>query len=119
MGAVEPVVTPAQSGSAPQSQDLALSLSQREVWLDQRAWPGSAHLNIGGGAFLVGPLDLAVFRQALARLVAENEALRLAPMADGSQQLLPVADPRLEVIDCSAADDPKQAMRDWWQQRMT
>ena len=29
------------------SQSLALSLSQREVWLDQRAWPGSAHLNIG------------------------------------------------------------------------
>ncbi|KQP17972.1 non-ribosomal peptide synthetase [Pseudorhodoferax sp. Leaf267] len=110
--------TPTAHGQAP-AERLALSLSQREVWLDQRAWPGSAHLNIGGGAFLVGPLDLTIFRRALARLVAENEALRLAPLADGSQRLLPVADPALEVIDCSTADDPKQAMRDWWQQRMT
>lgn len=119
MGALEPTVVSAQALAAAPPQGLALSLSQREVWLDQRAWPGSAHLNIGGGAFLVGPLDLAVFRLALSQLVAESEALRLAPMADGSQQLLPLAEPALEVVDCSAAEDPKQAMRDWWQQRMT
>ena len=110
----------AADAAAPPEQGLALSLAQREVWLDQRAWPGSAHLNIGGGAFLVGPLDLQVFRRALGRLVAENEALRLAPLADGSQRLLPSdAEPVLEVVDCSAAEDPKQAMRAWWQQRMT
>nr|WP_186329670.1 non-ribosomal peptide synthetase [Variovorax boronicumulans] len=99
---------------------LALSLSQREVWLDQRAWPGSAHLNIGGGAFLVGLLDLAVFRRALAHLVAENEALRLAPLPDGRQHLLaPTEEPALEVVDLGDAEDPKEAMRRWWQQRMT
>ncbi len=46
-------------------------MSQREVWLDHCAWPDSAHLNIGGGCFLVGRLDLAVFRRALRALVAE------------------------------------------------
>ena len=43
-------------------EELALSLSQCEVWLDQRAWPNSSHLNIGGGAFLVGALDLPRLR---------------------------------------------------------
>ena len=121
METLTPTAQAAPPGADPApGQGLALSLSQREVWLDQRAWPGSAHLNIGGGAFLVGPLDLPVFRRALARLVAENEALRLAPMADGSQRLLaPTEEPALEVIDCSGADDPKEAMRAWWQQRMT
>jgi amino acid adenylation domain-containing protein len=108
------------AGAPAAGEGLALSLSQREVWLDQRAWPGSAHLNIGGGAFLVGPLDLTVFRRALAHLVAENEALRLAPLADGSQRLLaPTEEPALEVVDCSGDEDPKAAMRSWWQQRMT
>ena len=69
-------------------EDLTLSLSQREVWLDQRTWAGSAHLNIGGGAFLMGPLDLPRFQEALAQLVAESDASRLAPLADGSQTLL-------------------------------
>jgi hypothetical protein len=59
-------------------EGLPLSLSQHEVWLDQRAWPGSAHLNIGGGAFLLGGLDVVRLREALALLVAEQDALRLA-----------------------------------------
>jgi syringomycin synthetase protein SyrE len=99
-------------------QSLPLSLSQREVWLDQRAWPGSPHLNIGGGAFLEGPLDLPRFKEALKRLVAQNEALRLAPLADGTQHLLPEFDPTLELVDLSGAADSRQAMRDWWHARI-
>lgn len=115
-----PVILGDAAAAPPPTDDLALSLSQREVWLDQRAWPGSAHLNIGGGAFLVGFLDLTVFRRALRDLVAENEALRLAPLPDGSQRLLPpTEEPALEIIDIRDADDPKEAMRRWWQQRMT
>lgn len=53
---------------------LPLSLSQREVWLDQRAWPGSTHLNIGGAGYVDGPFDLALLKAALACMVAENEA---------------------------------------------
>ncbi|WP_420474468.1 non-ribosomal peptide synthetase [Noviherbaspirillum sp. ST9] len=98
------------------SLTLPLSSSQREVWLDQRAWPGSAHLNIGGGAFLRGRLDLPLFREALALLVAENDALRLAPLPDGTQRLLDAVLPRLEVIDMAGASDPREAMRAWWQE---
>lgn len=99
-------------------EDVSLSLSQREVWLDQRTWAGSAHLNIGGGAFLAGPLNLGRFREALAQLVSESEALRLVPLADGSQTLLAQGILNLEVVDMSTEADPKAAMRSWWQQRM-
>ncbi|MDB5849856.1 MAG: hypothetical protein JWP29_3608, partial [Rhodoferax sp.] len=96
--------------------DLTLSLSQHEVWLDQRAWAGSAHLNIGGGAFLRGALDLDIFRTALTQLVAESDALRLVPRTDGSQRLLTTSVVNLQVIDLSAAEDPEAAMRAWWQE---
>ena len=100
-------------------EDLGLSLSQREVWLDQRTWSGSAHLNIGGCCFLQGPLDVPRFKQSLAMLVAESEALRLTPLVDGHQMLLEHARVNLEVLDMGAEAHPKEAMRAWWQQQMT
>jgi syringomycin synthetase protein SyrE len=100
------------------SQRLELSLSQREISLDQRVWPESAHLNIGGAAFLDGPLDLKRFTQALYRLVAQCDALRLAPLDDGSQLLLERFEPELECVDLSASQAPQEAMREWWQQRI-
>lgn len=94
---------------------LPLSLNQQEVWLDQRAWPGSTHLNIGGAGYIDGPFDLALFHQALTQLVAENEALRLVPLLEGGQKLLPAYDAPLLLVDVSAADNPLAAMRTWWQ----
>jgi amino acid adenylation domain-containing protein len=95
-------------------QDLTLSLSQREIWLDQRAWPESAHLNIGGYLFLRGPLDEARFKAALACLVAESEALRLVPLGDGNQRLLAHVEPVLVVGDVGASGNPQAAMRARW-----
>jgi amino acid adenylation domain-containing protein len=97
---------------------LPLSLSQQEVWLDQRAWPDSTHLNIGGAGFIDGPFDLALFRQALQQLVDENDALRLVPLAEGGQLLLPEWLAELELVDVSAADEPLPAMRAWWTRRI-
>ena len=71
-------------GCAGMTSSLPLSLSQLEVWRDQCAWPGSAHLNLGGTAFFEGPLDLPRLRRALAQLVAENAALRLVLRPDGT-----------------------------------
>jgi amino acid adenylation domain-containing protein len=98
---------------------LPLSLSQREVWRDQCAWPGSVHLMIGGGGFVAGPFDMARCRQALLLLVAENDALRLAPLADGSQNLLTAFEPTLEVVDIGNSVEPAQAMQTWWQQAVS
>lgn len=95
-----------------------LSLSQHDVWLDQRAWPGSAHLNIGGAAYLRGPLDLPRFERALQMLVQQHEALRLVPLPDGSQRLLPTWAARLEQVSVADAADPQAAMTAWWQAAM-
>lgn len=94
---------------------LPLSLSQREVWLDQRAWPGSAHLHIGGFAFLHGPLDLGLMRQALQQLVDEHEALRLQITPDGRQWLRPDYAAALDVLPLPADQDLRAAMLAWWQ----
>lgn len=93
--------------------DLPLSLSQREVWLDQCAWPNSTHLNIGGGGYIKGVFDRVAFTAALADLVAESEALRLAPNLHGRQRLLANYEPQLEVLDFSARAEPEAALRDW------
>ncbi|MEJ6004577.1 amino acid adenylation domain-containing protein [Paucibacter sp. AS339] len=98
------------------ASSIPLSLSQREVWLDQRAWPDSAHLNIGGAGFLIGQLDLLRFKQALQLLVDRCDALRLVPRTDGQQSLLSSYRPELTVIELAARDaDAKQAMREHWQ----
>ena len=93
---------------------FGLSLSQQEVWLDQRAWPESTHLNIGGGGFLRGHFDLSIFRTALNRLVSENEALRLVPLPGGGQLLLPHVQAPLEIVDLAVGGDPEKMMLDWW-----
>ena len=111
----EPVVLPL--GDAKEGV-LPLGLAQKEVWLDQQAWPGSAHLNIGGGAYLEGPLDEAVFKRALQLLVDEADVLRMAPLPDGTQRMFATLEPRLERVDLSQSANPRQAMRDWWRTRI-
>ena len=100
------------------AKPLPLSMSQLEVWRDQRAWPGSVHLNLGGTAFFEGPLDLPRLRRALTQLVAENAALRLVLHSDGTQELLAHFAPELQVIDFSDQAQPRDAMRQWWQDWM-
>ncbi len=98
--------------------EVGLSLSQREVWLDQSAWPDSAHLNIGGGAFLHGKFDLSVFQSALKLLVTENQALRLVPRLDGGQLLLQRFEPTLEIVNIASDEEPMDAMRNWWNRQI-
>ncbi len=115
---IRPRVNEGLSRAEPAEDTLRLSLSQREVWLDQRAWPESPHLNIGGAAYLEGPMDVAVLRRALVCMIAENEALRLAPLSTGRQVLLPHFERDFETVDLSASPDPRKAMRLWWQKRI-
>ena len=97
------------------SAALPLSLSQREIWRDRSAWPDSPHLVIGGGGFLTGPLDLVRCKQALDLLVQENDGLRLAPLENGTQLLLPHLDAELPVVDIGTTADLRQAVRAWWE----
>ncbi len=111
-----PGLTASTSGrhDPPLAQKTVLSLSQREVWLDQLAWPHSVHLNIGGGGFLHGRVDLELLKASLTQLVAENAALRLVPCADASQTLLSRYEPELQFVDLGHGDDHDQSMRNWW-----
>lgn len=98
---------------------LPLSLSQREVWLDQCAWPDSTHLNIGGGGFIKGTFDFAAFSDALKDLVAQNESLRLVPDYHGRQRLLASYQPALQVVDLSATARPEEERRRWVEQTIS
>ncbi|GAA5184806.1 hypothetical protein GCM10025771_39720 [Niveibacterium umoris] len=93
---------------------LPLSLSQHEVWLDQRAWPDNAHLVIGGCLHMRGPLDVARMQQALDRMVCEYEVLRLVPHESGGQHLLESYRAPLIEVDASGADDVRTAVQAWW-----
>ena len=110
MGAVTP--SPAQAGA------LQLSASQREVWLDQRAWPGSTHLYIGGVAYLEGALDVDLLIKSLGLLVAESDALRLVPHEDGSQTLLDAIALPIEVSELKPDADLHAAVNAWWTQKL-
>ncbi|MFZ5485049.1 MAG: non-ribosomal peptide synthetase [Pseudomonadota bacterium] len=102
----------------PGAQELPLSLSQREVWLDTLAWPDSPHLNIGGRMYLVGRLDVDRFKQAMKWLIEENDALRLVPRPDGRQWRLAQYEGTLEEIDFSREPDPEASMQAWQAARM-
>jgi len=119
--AAEPPLSQQAAAALPaEGEWLPLSLSQREVWLDLKAWPDSAHLNIGGGAILRGPLDVARLERALQLLVSRHQALRLVPAEDGRQRLLAVFEARLERADLAPGSEAAQQaeMRERWQADM-
>lgn len=108
---------PVKSSHA-EGKTLDLSASQREVWLDQRAWPGSTHLYIGGVAYLHGTLDVARLLAALELLVAESDALRLVPNENGSQTLLEKIALPIEIADVPLEADLHVAANAWWTQKL-
>jgi syringomycin synthetase protein SyrE len=97
---------------------LPFSVSQREVWLDQRAWPGSTHLFIGGVAYLNGALDVEILTAALQLLVAESDALRLVPQEKGTQTLLRDLRVPFEITHAQHETDLHQATQAWWMQQL-
>ena len=93
------------------AKTLPLSQSQQEVWLDQRAWPASPHLWVGGSTMLRGRIELPRLREALQQLAAEQLALRLVPQPHQEQQLL-LAEfhPELHELQAPAGLSPEQAL---------
>jgi syringomycin synthetase protein SyrE len=107
---------------------LPLALSQREIWLDQRAWPDSAHLNMGGAGFLRGPIDIGRVAKAVEHLADEFDALRMVLLPDGQQRLLPpgATSPAAHFIHVDLSADPaaatpagaRERMRAWCSEQM-
>ncbi|MBH9576379.1 non-ribosomal peptide synthetase [Inhella proteolytica] len=101
--------------SRPAPQTLPLSQAQQEVWLDQRAWPASPHLWVGGTTMLRGRIELPRLQQALHQLAAEQLALRLVPQPSREEQLLlPVYEPVLRELPATPGLPPEEALHQAW-----
>lgn len=96
---------------------LALSLAQREVLLDQRAYPDSPHLLLGGFALLRGPVNGAHLQGALQQLAREQVALRLRALDTAGQTLLPPEHEAPSLVHLPPGDPqhPWEAMDAVWQ----
>ena len=92
---------------------LPLGLAQQEVLQDQRAWPGSPHLLVGGCGVLEGPADADLLRAALADLIAEQPVLRMVPGLAG-QRLLDSLEPPLLLLPAPRGLEPLDALQAVW-----
>ncbi|PIK79665.1 MULTISPECIES: non-ribosomal peptide synthetase [unclassified Pseudomonas] len=101
----------------PAAETFALTVAQRDIWLDQIGHGDSPLYNIGAYVEFDGGLDVPRLRQALAHLVALHEGLRtvlLAPEGQGGvprqcfAETLTVA---LAEHDLRGVEDPMAAAR--------
>ncbi|MCX5385392.1 amino acid adenylation domain-containing protein [Streptomyces sp. NBC_00083] len=95
-----------------QTGGLPLTAGQKDIWFDEKLSGGGATYNTAIYWDIRGPLDRALFRAALVRLVEESECLRLRfTEVDGEprQFVEPLGELPLTVTDVSTADDPAAA----------
>ncbi|MER5264192.1 amino acid adenylation domain-containing protein [Actinosynnema sp. NPDC002837] len=95
---------------------LPLSAGQLDIWFDEKLSGGTSAYNTAGYLDIRGPLDIEVFRAAVARLVFESECMRARfTEVDGEpgQVVEPLPDPGLRVLDLRGEADPERAGRDW------
>ncbi len=88
-----------------------LSHAQRRIWYTQKKYPDSAMFHIGGTVQIDGRVDIRLLRQALCRVVSENDALRLRfAVRDGEPvQYLYEGEPEVELLDLSGEAEPEKA----------
>lgn len=96
---------------------LPLSLAQHEVLQDQRAWPQSPHLLIGGYSCLQGSVQPLLLAQALQALADEQPALRACVSLAGNRLLPPGhADiPRLSTPELAPGESLSAAAQRCWE----
>ncbi|MFB9503745.1 amino acid adenylation domain-containing protein [Streptomyces aurantiacus] len=96
---------------------LPVTAGQQEVWLAEQHSPDRRQaLRLGEYLEIHGPVDAAVFEDALRQVVAEADALRvrLVPGEDGPVQVLePVLPWTLLLVDVSDEPDAEEAARAW------
>ncbi|TWT10294.1 non-ribosomal peptide synthetase, partial [Reyranella sp. CPCC 100927] len=67
---------PRPRADGPQDKRFALTHAQERLWFEWRLAPESAAYTVAGALHLVGALDVAALRAALAAVVGRHEALR-------------------------------------------
>ncbi|HKX32688.1 MAG TPA: condensation domain-containing protein, partial [Blastocatellia bacterium] len=93
-----------------------LSASQQGVWFDQIYYRDLPMYNMGGKLLIEGPVDASLLKESINIVVGQNEALRLVLREVNGrplQQVSPVAEVPLPVVDLSAEPDPEAAARDY------
>ncbi|MDJ0352672.1 non-ribosomal peptide synthetase [Pseudarthrobacter sp. PH31-O2] len=92
---------------------LDLSPAQRGIWYAQRLAPENPMYQIGQFVEIEGTLEVPVLAEALARAVAETDALNVAFGEDHAGPFqLPRSNPAgLDVTDLSGANDPEAQAR--------
>ncbi|MGW7514570.1 amino acid adenylation domain-containing protein [Streptomyces sp. NPDC054796] len=103
--------------AGPPVEVLPVTAAQREVWLAEQHYPETREaLRLGEYLEIRGPVEPAVFEEALRHVVSEADALRvrLVPGEDGPVQLLERELPwTLPFVDVSDAPDPEAAAHAW------
>src|SRR5438309_11332966 len=74
------------------STKFALTAPQTAMWLPQIMFPGQPVANTGATIAIDGPLDPRLFDEAVRRLVAETDALRLTLGMEGENVYQEVSD---------------------------
>jgi hypothetical protein len=95
---------------------FALTAPQTALWLPQVLFPGKPVANTGFAVTIEGALDPLLFAEAMRRLVAETDALRLSLSVDGDtvyQRVREYSDYAVERIDVSSALDSDMAAQQW------
>ncbi len=98
------------------STKFALTAPQTAMWLPQIMFPGKPAANTGATIAIEGALDPRLFGEAIRRLVAETDALRLSLGMEGENVYQEVRDHvpyAIERIDVSSARDPDAAAWQW------
>ncbi|WP_340556903.1 amino acid adenylation domain-containing protein [Streptomyces sp. GSL17-111] len=97
-------------------EPVGLMPGQRGLWYAHRFDPDSPILNVGEYLDIAGPLDTALFDEALRRAVQEAQALRLR-FSEDDGALTAAVDPSLRHtlhhIDLRDREDPGDAALEW------
>lgn len=99
-----------------------LLAAQEGIWTGQQLDPDSPAYNTAEYVLIEGPVDTAVFDEALHHVVAETEALNVAFVVDDEgrpwQAVAPAGDWRLHTEDLTTEPDPHAAARAWMAEDM-
>ncbi|BAP57080.1 tubC protein [Thioploca ingrica] len=110
------------SSHTPQT-DYPLTSSQREIWFDQALHEDIALYNVGGYIRIFGPIDPALFEQAVKLLVQKHDALRTVLTDTESEDGLPLQSfvntlsVSVPLQDFSEHDNAEQLAVEWMQAR--
>jgi thioesterase domain-containing protein/acyl carrier protein len=103
-------------GYAPPDLRFGLTSPQLAIWLDQALHPRKPIYNTGQTVAIRARLNVEYFSEAIRRVVAETDALRLRfsqRHGEPLQEIVPAFDYVAEFKDFSRLDQPERAARDW------